>query len=650
MRSLRLRTLAAIAIATVFTASAVAAATPAISVGSVDGQTVRHGSVRDSLRGRVEVAGTATLGAGGASDVAAPLVADAGDSPFVQSGSMATLIGTGWGGQEPYAYAWSAAAGTIAEGADSATALVDTAGLAPGRLTATLRVTDAVGASATDTVVVVVGRAGSQTLLDKTATDTLPNVGLGNPTLTNYLDMPFQVPAGISSLSVEVSWTNPLNDYDLHLIDPTGTERGYSGNGATNLTLQYESTGTAAPVAGTWKLRHERYLTATDTIHAVVVGLAQDPDPRPVVSAGGPYRFAIDAAQPLSGTVTGGTTPVASAWDLDGDGRFETAGTDVTVDACRRPPPRDPQGDRRAGPGAPPDDVGPGCRSGPARRGHHGDHRDRGRRFGRQSVPPRVQRHDLPGPGRPGAHERVHPTSVRVHQRLPGRRDGVAAHHGPGLLPGEGQAERSMPSNRGACTGSRAPRSSAPSTPTIPRPATRRPMPPRSWTTTATAPARPRSRPATGTATARPACSSSSRDSTRRSRPATRSSTSPATASATSAARRSDRSSVPMPPHVRLRSAARPSCSPPATASATRSTSRSRRTAPTRPVPAGTSRSGRSGVTTSGPSSATASRSTSAPGATATCRRPAAPARSGSAPSAAPRPRPRTPPESSERS
>ena len=44
---------------------------------------------------------------------------------FVPSGrSMATLIGTGWGGQEPYAFAWSATAGTIAEGADSATALL----------------------------------------------------------------------------------------------------------------------------------------------------------------------------------------------------------------------------------------------------------------------------------------------------------------------------------------------------------------------------------------------------------------------------------------------------------------------------------------------------------------------------------------------
>ena len=332
MAHLRGRSIAAATMALIVMASSVAAATPAISVATVNGQAVQDGSVKDPLTGNVDVRGSATLGtAGGGGEPNAPLVAEAGDSPFVAAGSPATLIGAGWGGQEPYSFAWSTSAGTISEGADSATALVDTTGLAAGRYTANLKVTDAAGAVASDTVVIVVGRSGSTVLLDRTQSDTVPNVGLGNPTLTTYVDMPFTVPAGISSLAVEVTWTNPVNDYDLHLVDPTGTERGYSGNGATNQILQYESTGFASPVPGTWKLRHERYLTASDTIHAVVLGATQDADPRPVVSAGGPYRFAIGAGQNLDGSVTGGASPITTAWDLDADGRFEKTGVDVSA-------------------------------------------------------------------------------------------------------------------------------------------------------------------------------------------------------------------------------------------------------------------------------------------------------------------------------
>jgi hypothetical protein len=333
MRSFRFRSLGASVLAALLVGTTVAAAAPAISVSSVGGQVPRNGAVKDPLSGTVEVRGTGDAGSTGqgSAPAQAPLIADAGDSPFVPTGSNATLIGAGWGGSEPYAYAWSTEAGAIAEGASSATALLDTTGVAPGQYTATLRITDSSGAVATDTVEVVVGRAGSQTLLDETKADPVPaNVGIGNPTLTNYLDFPFEMPTGISSVTVEATWTNILNDYDLHLVDPTGTERGYSGNGATNLILQFESSGSAEPAPGTWIVRMERFLTVTDDVHVTVTGLVQDPDPRPVVSAGGPYRFEIGAPQALDGTVSGGTAPVATAWDLDFDGRFESAGTDVT--------------------------------------------------------------------------------------------------------------------------------------------------------------------------------------------------------------------------------------------------------------------------------------------------------------------------------
>ena len=333
MRSFRLRSVGAAALTLLLAATTVAAASPAISITSVGGQAVANGQVKDPLSGTVDVRGTATPGsAANQGSTASSLVADAGDSPFVAAGDRATLIGAGWGGQEPYAYAWSAAAGTISEGATSATALLDTTGVAPGSYKATLRITDAAGAAASDSVIVVVSRSGSQTILDETKADPVPaNVGIGNPSLTNYLDFAFTVPAGMSSIAVEATWTNIANDYDLHLIDPSGTERGYSGNGVTNQIFQLETTGWANPVAGTWVVRMERYLTVTDNVRVVVTGAFQDVDPRPAVDAGGPYRFAIGAAQSLDGTVAGGTSPAATAWDLDFDGRFETTGTDVTA-------------------------------------------------------------------------------------------------------------------------------------------------------------------------------------------------------------------------------------------------------------------------------------------------------------------------------
>src|SRR5687767_8752194 len=135
MRSVRLRPFLATVLTMVLSASVVSAASPAIAIDSVGGQAIRNGAVKDPLSGTVEVRGSATLGTpAGDPPGTAPLTADAGDSPFVPAGAKATLLGAGWGGQEPYAYAWTTSAGTISEGESSATALLDTTGLAPGTI------------------------------------------------------------------------------------------------------------------------------------------------------------------------------------------------------------------------------------------------------------------------------------------------------------------------------------------------------------------------------------------------------------------------------------------------------------------------------------------------------------------------------------
>ena len=332
-----LRALLAATFAAVVVTGPSLAATPSIAISSVGGQSVVNGSVREPLSGNVTVTGT-TSPTGGGATATQPLVADAGDSPFVSSGQKAALLGAAWGGTRPYAFSWSSPVGAFVNGGDGATAILDTSGVAPGTYSITYTVRDAEGRSATDTVKAIVAATATQTLLDETKADpVIANVGVGNPTLTNYLDFTFQVPAGLSSLTATATWTNIANDYDMHVVDPTGAEAqgGYSGNGATNQVFQVEAAGAAAPTPGTWTVRMERYLTVTDSVHVVVTGKTVSPDPRPVVRAGGPYRFELGQAQALDGTVTGGAGPVAAAWDLNDDGTFEQSGVDVTSNVAQ---------------------------------------------------------------------------------------------------------------------------------------------------------------------------------------------------------------------------------------------------------------------------------------------------------------------------
>ena len=333
MRARTLRALLSASFAAILLAGTSLAAAPSIAITSVGGQAVNGGAVKDPVSGTVTVSGTSapTGGGGGATQ---PLVADAGDSPFVASGQRAMLLGAAWGGTRPYSFAWSSPVGSFVGGSDGATALLDTTGVAAGTYSLTYTVRDASGASATDTVKAVVAAQATQTLLDETKADpVVANVGVGNPTLTSYLDFPFQVPAGLSSLAVTATWGNIANDYDLYIVDPSGAEAqgGYSGNGATTLTFQLEQAGTASPVAGTWTVRMERYLTVTDSVRVVVTAKTLSADPRPLVRAGGPYRFEIGQAQALDGTITGGTGPITAAWDLNDDGTFEKPGVDITA-------------------------------------------------------------------------------------------------------------------------------------------------------------------------------------------------------------------------------------------------------------------------------------------------------------------------------
>ena len=304
------------------------AATATLSIDSVGGQAPHKGKVQQPLSGAVTVSGSASLDdAAPPSTETTPLVADAGDSPFVAVGDPATLMGMGFGGTEPYTFAWSSDAGTIT-GADAPTAELDTTGLEAGTYTVALTVTDAAGVSASDTVEAVLLEATRPTLLDETVLDPTPGVSsLGAPGVHEW---PFEVPVNTTRITGVMTHTISTNDYDLKLFDPEGNQRAFPGEFVPNTE---ERATLANPEPGTWTAVVEKFAAVADELYVTVTAVVVDgAEPPPTVNAGGPYAFEIGSPQQLSGTVTGGTAPVAAGWDTDEDGIFELEGTDVTTD------------------------------------------------------------------------------------------------------------------------------------------------------------------------------------------------------------------------------------------------------------------------------------------------------------------------------
>ena len=324
---MKLRTVAARAVALALVASLFAspslAGTAAITIDSVGGKRVVNGEVRGTLSGRVLVQGAAVPSSTAAAPAAKPLVADAGDSSFAASGTPITLLGAGFGGAAPYTFAWTAAAGTIT-GADAPTAQIDTTHLAAGVYAATLTVTDSLGATASDTVKFALYAPVSATFLDSTVNDATP--GVLSAGIPGTISFSFAVPANTTKFDVLVSWTNPLNDYDIRVLRPDGSEETHHGDGAG----VPEAVTVQNPVAGTWTLAVDKFTTIGDTVHARVTGLTAPADPRPSVRSGGPYKFAVGAAQAIAGSVAGGTAPLTVGWDTDQDGRLDVAGTAFT--------------------------------------------------------------------------------------------------------------------------------------------------------------------------------------------------------------------------------------------------------------------------------------------------------------------------------
>src|SRR5687767_7930740 len=308
-----------------FAVGPVSAGAPTLTVDSVGGKQVVNGQIQGTLSGKVLVQGTALPGGVDQSPPQPkPLVADAGDSGFALAGERITLLGSGFGGKEPYSFLWSSPVGTI-EGADAPTAQLITNGVAPGAYDLSLTVTDSAGATANDTVKVRISAAQSVVLLDQVKAATTPGVLSGGA--PGVIEFPFTVPPHTTNMAVHIEWGLAVNDFDLSVYDPSGTRVTGHGDGVPTTE---ENASVPNPVPGTWKAVAEKFATVTDNVRAVVTATVAA-DPRPVVNAGGPYRFATGAQQTLTATFTGGTAPFSAGWDTDLDGVLDQMGTTIST-------------------------------------------------------------------------------------------------------------------------------------------------------------------------------------------------------------------------------------------------------------------------------------------------------------------------------
>ncbi|MGH3442802.1 MAG: S8 family serine peptidase [Nitriliruptorales bacterium] len=250
----------------------------------------------------------------------APLVADAGDSAFVPVGDHVVLHGTSFGGTAPYAHSWSTEAGTVAA-PDNPTAVIATDDLEPGTYTATLTVTDAAGASASDTVVFVVYEPALEVLFDEDGIENLP----GLVAVAFFARRTFTVPEDTAVMTAELTFGVERSDYELRRVDPDGNQSG----GDNPPPGEPARVTVSEPAAGEWTAEILRWTPFPDTARLLVTRDVTE-DPRPRVDAGGPYEFVTGEAQLLTGAVDGGQG-VTTAWDLDLDGVFETAGAEVAA-------------------------------------------------------------------------------------------------------------------------------------------------------------------------------------------------------------------------------------------------------------------------------------------------------------------------------
>lgn len=296
-----------------------------VDVATIAGNSVSQDAVR--MRGdTVAVTGTAAI--------RPPFTADAGPSLFVRRGSDAALAGSFVGGVHPYTVEWSVASGAPFSSPTALRTSVRTAELPAGSTTVTLTVRDGAGRTAQSATSVIVYEPDEQPLFS--ISGTLPAGVTGNSTgvvrETTSVDHAFEVPAGVSSLALELAWTNTQN-LDLRVDDPSDV---HDENASGASTRKPETMAIGNPAAGGWVAAIEGSLSQSTPYTLSGATAVVPPDPRPDVSIDGPVRVRDGEPQLVRASVVGGAQPYRYEWDLDGDGYYETEAGDVVSTSFER--------------------------------------------------------------------------------------------------------------------------------------------------------------------------------------------------------------------------------------------------------------------------------------------------------------------------
>jgi hypothetical protein len=159
--------------------------------------------------------------------------------------------------------------------------------------------------------------------------------GTGDP--ASYEDIPFKIASDEANgtMSVEVHWTNPADDFDLNVyrknstggLDLVGTSGGAPP--ATSEQTSVEAQGGDPVPPGDYVIRVQNYLsTSPDFEGFVKFGEFKVPNARPVAKLKAVKTVTAGKASVLdaSGSRDSDGKIANYAWDLDGDGSIETNG------------------------------------------------------------------------------------------------------------------------------------------------------------------------------------------------------------------------------------------------------------------------------------------------------------------------------------
>jgi hypothetical protein len=164
--------------------------------------------------------------------------------------------------------------------------------------------------------------------------------GTGDP--TSYEDIPFTIASDEANgtMSVEVHWTNPADDFDLNVykqnstggLDLVGTSGGAPPATSEQTTIDAQGGNPVPP--GDYVIRVQNYLsTSPDFEGFVKFGEFKVPNLKPVAKLNAVKTVTAPKATTLdaSGSRDSDGKIANYAWDLNGDGAIETNGGSKAV-------------------------------------------------------------------------------------------------------------------------------------------------------------------------------------------------------------------------------------------------------------------------------------------------------------------------------